>query len=81
MILGRSSAMAQEKNDNNVRHMSRALVNRGSITMLFILISCYCLMNLQNKSWFFSKINFRRRNKDKCNGLQLFSLFFDHIGK
>jgi hypothetical protein len=53
MILGRSSAMAQEKDDNNVKHMGRALVNRGSITMLFILISCYCLLNLQNKARFF----------------------------
>lgn len=65
MILGRSSAMAQEKDDNNVRPISRALVNRESITMLFILIDSYYLLNLQNNAQFISKINFRRRNKDE----------------
>ncbi len=80
MIFGLSSAMAQEKDDNNVRYMSRALMNGGSITMLLILIGCYCLLNLQNKSRIFSKINFRRRNKDKWNSLQLFSLFLNILG-
>ncbi len=75
MILGRSSAMAQEKDDNNVRPISRALVNRESITMLFILIDSYYLLNLQNNAQFISKINFRRRNKDEWNGLQSFGPF------
>lgn len=65
MMFGRSSALVEEKDDNNVSNMSRALVNGGSITILFILIGCYCLLNLLNNTRLFSKINFRRRHKDK----------------
>ena len=80
MIFGRSSALVEEKDDNNVRHMSRALVNGESITILFILIGCYCLLNLLNNARLFSKINFRSRHKDKWNGSQLFSLVLIILG-
>ena len=80
MIFGRSSARVEEKDDNSVRHMSRALVNGESITILFILIGWYCLLNLLNNARLFSKINFRCRHKDKENGSQLFSLFLIILG-